>query len=464
MNEDELKSLWQSDAAGMPTAFTVGELERARQPAAPVRAPASWVESGAWLRALLTERRETQVARLWWLLLVFPLAGLLRVAVEHARWSVPVLVALLMLGIGLAGRQVVRILAAGRALADLRAALTSPEMPRRPAYRLALLMACCAVTMGVGYWAWGQHVRQARLERQQKQDLAQCDAGGAPDAALAIAACERVLQMQPDHVEAVAALRRLRPRQACEEQVRVAKVMAQEGYAEEALGAFSSLGGECSETLIAAAAAKAVPLVAGVLSSSRAQCLAAVEGEKWTSAVVRCGVYARYACQRMKVEEMVPPQGKTFVSAGALGANGWRPADPAYLGLLQARERLGDLAPWQCPESAVLRATGIQRELETLAVDANDFLKTPQLESDEFLRAAQAAVDQQRLIEALESYRKAIAADPENADAWLGLGYVNQELNRKKDAISAFKKYLELNPEAPNRKEVSDLLYFLEGK
>lgn len=458
MNEDELKSLWQSDAAGMPTAFTVGELERARQPAAPVLAPTTWVESGAWLRVLLTERRETQVARLWWLLLVFPLAGVLRVAVEHARWSVPVLVALLMLGIGLAGRQVVRILAAGRALADLRAALTAPE-PRRPSYRLALLMACCAATMGVGYWAWGQQVaRQARLERQQKLDLAQCDAGRAPDAALAIAACERVLQMQPDHAEAVAALRRLRPRQACEEQVRVAKVMAQEGYAEEALGAFSTLGADCSDTLIEAAAVNARPLVAGVVTTTRAECLAAIAGERWTSAVVRCGVYARYACQRMKAEDMVPPLGKTFVSAGPLGANGWRPADQAFLGLLQARDRLGDATPWQCPESRVLRATGI----EPRHVDASDFLKTER--SGEFLKTAQREFARQRFVEALEWYRKAVAEDPQNAEAWLGLGHVNQELGKKKDAISAFKKYLELNPEAPSRMEVNDLIYFLEGK
>jgi tetratricopeptide (TPR) repeat protein len=238
--------------------------------------------------------------------------------------------------------------------------------------------------------------------------------------------------------------------------------MAQEGYAEEALGAFASLGAECSEALIAAAAVNARPLIAGVLSATHAECLAAVAVEKWTSAVVRCGVYARYACQRMTLEELVPPHGKTFVSTGPLGANGWRPADPAYLGLLQARERLGDPSLWQCPESVVLRATGIQRELETFAVDANDFLKTEN--SGEFLKTARTEFAQQRFVEALDWYRKAVAEDPQNAEAWLGLGHVNQELGKKKDAIIAFKKYLELNPEAPSRMEVNDLIYFLEGK
>ena len=61
-------------------------------------------------------------------------------------------------------------------------------------------------------------------------------------------------------------------------------------------------------------------------------------------------------------------------------------------------------------------------------------------------------------------YTKAITADGDNAEAWLELGYLNQEIGKKKDAIYSFRKYLELRPEAENKKEVEDSIYFLEGK
>lgn len=456
MNEDELRSLWQSDDAGMPLAFTVVELEQSP----PVIAATPWVENRTFLRSLLTERRTALAARLWWLLLLLPLAGLLRATVEHMRWAVPVIVVIAVAVLALVARQVLRIIATGRVLTELRVTIAQTERPKRPLQRLAFLLAVLCTVSGVGYWTWGQsRAKQVREERQQKGDVAECGTDPSPDAVLAIAACERVLQVQPDHVEAVAALKRLQARHACEERLRVAKGLAQQGNAEEALGAFSNLGAECSVTQIEAATENAKPLVAGVSSAARADCLAAIEGEDWTSAVARCGVYARYACQRMSLEELVPPRGKTFVSAGPLSANGWRPADQAYLGLLLARERLGEVGAWECPESAVLRAT----KIETGVVDASDFLRTEE-SADDFLRTAQTAFDQHRLLDALDWYRKAVVADPDNADAWLGLGFVNHELNKKKDAITAFKRYLELRPEAPDRMEVNDQIYFLEGK
>ena len=44
------------------------------------------------------------------------------------------------------------------------------------------------------------------------------------------------------------------------------------------------------------------------------------------------------------------------------------------------------------------------------------------------------------------------------------MGYLSQEIGKKNEAIRAFKKFLDLRPEAENKKEVADLIYYLEGK
>lgn len=68
------------------------------------------------------------------------------------------------------------------------------------------------------------------------------------------------------------------------------------------------------------------------------------------------------------------------------------------------------------------------------------------------------------LSKAVGWYTKAVKTEPENADAWLSLGYLLQDTNKKKDAITAFRKYLELRPDADNKKEVDDQIYFLQEK
>ena len=91
------------------------------------------------------------------------------------------------------------------------------------------------------------------------------------------------------------------------------------------------------------------------------------------------------------------------------------------------------------------------------------------LEADPDLKAAysklgQAYQEKHQYPKAVDWYHKAIAAEPENPDAWLALGYLSQEIGKKKEAIGAFKKFLDLRPEAENKKEVADLIYYLEGK
>ena len=53
---------------------------------------------------------------------------------------------------------------------------------------------------------------------------------------------------------------------------------------------------------------------------------------------------------------------------------------------------------------------------------------------------------------------------PDDADPGLQLGYLMKESKKKKDAVTAFKKYLELRPDAENVKEVGDQIHYLTNE
>lgn len=59
---------------------------------------------------------------------------------------------------------------------------------------------------------------------------------------------------------------------------------------------------------------------------------------------------------------------------------------------------------------------------------------------------------------ALSSYRRAIELDPRAAEAWRGLGLVLSKKGDAEEARSAFRRYLELAPDAPDRAHVEAAL------
>ena len=92
------------------------------------------------------------------------------------------------------------------------------------------------------------------------------------------------------------------------------------------------------------------------------------------------------------------------------------------------------------------------------ALDADPDLKQA------FSKLGQAYYEKKQYPRSVEWYRKAVTSEPENAEAWRSLGFAMQEISKKKDANTAFKKYLELRPEAEDKKEIDDMIYFNEGK
>ena len=62
---------------------------------------------------------------------------------------------------------------------------------------------------------------------------------------------------------------------------------------------------------------------------------------------------------------------------------------------------------------------------------------------------------------AIGFYQRAIAAEPDNAMAYYHLGYAWKERGNKREAVAAFQKYLAKAPEAKDRKDIEDEVYFL---
>jgi protein O-mannosyl-transferase len=66
--------------------------------------------------------------------------------------------------------------------------------------------------------------------------------------------------------------------------------------------------------------------------------------------------------------------------------------------------------------------------------------------------------DRNEIGEAVASAQRAIAADPDYAKAWAGLGFFLLESNRLQEAVSAFDKTLELYPGCPQRKTIREII------
>ena len=65
--------------------------------------------------------------------------------------------------------------------------------------------------------------------------------------------------------------------------------------------------------------------------------------------------------------------------------------------------------------------------------------------------------------EALSHFRRAVAKDPSNADAWFQVGYCCGKLGRLQDAIDAFKHANRIKPDYAEAHHILGLMYLLAG-
>ena len=56
----------------------------------------------------------------------------------------------------------------------------------------------------------------------------------------------------------------------------------------------------------------------------------------------------------------------------------------------------------------------------------------------------------------------AVAVDPKDALAYYEIGYIYKDDRKRPEAMAAFKKYVELRPDAGNAETVRDDIYYLQ--
>jgi tetratricopeptide (TPR) repeat protein len=78
-----------------------------------------------------------------------------------------------------------------------------------------------------------------------------------------------------------------------------------------------------------------------------------------------------------------------------------------------------------------------------------------------YYRLGRASSELGQYDKAIGWYQRAISAEPDNAMAYYHLGYAWKERGNKREAVAAFQKYLAKAPEAKDRKDIEDEVYFL---
>jgi hypothetical protein len=180
---------------------------------------------------------------------------------------------------------------------------------------------------------------------------------GLPDWPRALAACNRVRDLEPIHAEANALVRRINVLQGCESDLNEARELISQGRLEGGVERLALIHQGCESYLLRARslAKESVRLVKKEASSD---CLAYSKAGKWEIALPRCEVYARFACQTMDPGEL---EGPLDTKAG------WRPSDVTLVAFLRAREK-AKLAPtWRCPDLAAFRAPSMPPDPVALA-------------------------------------------------------------------------------------------------
>lgn len=325
MKHDELQALWADDGENLPTAFTVGELQRVAE-----GAPGHAVETSRFLRRLLVARREGQLFRAFGLLVAIPIVVF---ALTQTRSALAyLLIGAGVFALGLLVWQLRSLSATQRLLWSLGE--ESPTLTSEPSWRgvagLGLFAVAMTALVTVTYSGWvnkpGHMPPSMAAERKL---LEMCEQGS-------VDACESVLASQAGHPVALAKWTQLRADAACLEQLTHAHGLVQEGFLEQALGALEKLGDECSEPMLQTAAGEASELASSVVRAARVECLSAAADGRWQHAQERCGVYARYACQGRSPE--------------------WQATDEGVLALQNAKGQLArDAGAFACPQSPVFR-------------------------------------------------------------------------------------------------------------
>lgn len=446
----------------LPTAFTIAELhERGVDGAA--------AETSRFLERLLVERRSEQLFRIAGGAALIPLVLLVRSAVEHARWVLPFLFGLIAGVLMLTGRQLLALGATTASLSELRV----PELPRlrwQPSLGF-VITASMIGTLGfpalLTVASCGERRADERRSEQAVGNVARC-----LDPRTTDPACVDVLGGQ--RMNPHAPIAQLPAAPDCRERRRAFVGTAELGSAELTLREAVSLGEACPDEVLLPAALLRRNLLGDLTAAAR---------------------LASPVIEVMRALEASAPEKATLTSfdlkgdAAKITGKAENLADLAELtrrledivrtpsGLGRVVERDGD---GRVRVDLIAGADGLgfaRRELrplfprvETTSIEGRpspaggaptfEFVLTVMVNRGALPRGTSLYAPDALV----EHYDAVTRANPENADAWLSLAYAHKARNKPADAIDAFKRYLELRPDAPARRQLENQIYLLGGQ
>ncbi|MBN8616815.1 MAG: tetratricopeptide repeat protein, partial [Deltaproteobacteria bacterium] len=86
-----------------------------------------------------------------------------------------------------------------------------------------------------------------------------------------------------------------------------------------------------------------------------------------------------------------------------------------------------------------------------------------QVSAADLVRSAQSALLRGQVGDARDLFRDATRVSPRHAPAWRGLGIASEQLHEIPEARTAFERYLEINPDAPDAETIRGRLTRLGG-
>ena len=78
-----------------------------------------------------------------------------------------------------------------------------------------------------------------------------------------------------------------------------------------------------------------------------------------------------------------------------------------------------------------------------------------------YYRLGRAYSEMGQYDKAIGFYQRGLASKPDDAQGWYHLGYALKERGKKREAVDAFKNYLAKAPEAKDKKDIEDEIYYL---
>jgi tetratricopeptide (TPR) repeat protein len=137
--------------------------------------------------------------------------------------------------------------------------------------------------------------------------------------------------------------------------------------------------------------------IGGVMKRTGNDCKRYVGDGHFESALPRCELYMKFACQNMTPDQLYPPP-NFKLSTKARRKGEWQPKNPMYLNFLRAREKVDPKAPmWKCPSMAIF-------ELDKPAPGPRD----------EFAKALAQRYPEKELAEAMLAFFDGKAGDARN--------------------------------------------------